>query len=293
MPHQPRAAWTVRMGRLFRKHGDHTAGPPVGGPGAAGSRAFAALLLLAATASCSPVNPDPKTSLTASDVFLPVTAQISQFRDNYSRQIIEIQLTNNTAGPLTVLEAELKSPLFSAGIPWQAPDGGIGLPPGQPKSLPAPLPAPACTPGSSAPGPAPATTTDAGQGSPATVFLRLAGPEEQTDQHPATVPAPDPYGALIRNNAEMCLAAAAAAVAGFGLEPELEESADGRTAVVRLTITPRRPGRPGRSAEPDHRADRGHHPAGRRRGHAVAPLRGGHRGWSGPTAPAAHPARPL
>jgi hypothetical protein len=62
-----------------------------------------------------------------------------------------------------------------------------------------------------------------------------------------TLTAADPYGVLTRNNAEMCLAAAADAVAGFRLDPGLEVSADGRTAVVRLLITPREAG-PGAEA---------------------------------------------
>ena len=51
--------------------------------------------------------------------------------------------------------------------------------------------------------------------------------------------ATDPYGVLDRNNAEMCLAQAAAAVAAIRLEPDLEVSADGQSAVMALTITPR------------------------------------------------------
>jgi hypothetical protein len=227
------------MGRLFPQHPQHRrrtgARPPVRRPAAAGSAApwaLATLLLLATTASCSTGTPDHQASPPASSAPLPVTAEISQFRDNYSRQIIEIQLTNNTAGPLTVLGAELKSPLFTSGITWQAPDGGVELPPGQPKSLPSPLPAPDCTRG-------PATATTGEPGSPATVSLRLAAPAGRTEQQAAAAPAPDPYGVLPRNNAEMCLAEAASAVAGFRLEPDLEVSADARTAVVRLTITPR------------------------------------------------------
>ncbi|WP_246527824.1 hypothetical protein [Pseudarthrobacter albicanus] len=235
------------MGRLFPRHRGRTAAAP---PARTTTpRVLAALFLLATTASCSAVIPAPGASPPASAAPRPVTAGINQFRDNYSRRIIEIQLTNNTAGPLTVLAAELESPLFPSGISWPAPGGGMELPPGQPKSLPAALPAPDCGQGSapagSASGTAAAVTAtpgpaDAGPGGPATVSLRLAGPEGRTEQQ-AAVPAPDPYGVLTRNNAEMCLAQAAAAVAGFRLEPDLEVSADGRTAVVRLTITPRRP----------------------------------------------------
>ncbi|WP_427007570.1 hypothetical protein [Pseudarthrobacter sp. H2] len=232
------------MGRLFPRH----RGRPAAAPSARTTtpRVLAALLLLATTASCSAVIPAPGASPPASAAPRPVTAGINQFRDNYSRQIIEIQLTNNTAGPLTVLGAELESPLFPSGISWPAPGGGIELPPGQPKSLPAPLPAPDCGQGPAPAGPAAGTAAavtatpgpaDAGPGGPATVSLRLAGPEGRTEQQ-AAVPAPDPYGVLTRNNAEMCLAGAASAVAGFRLEPDLEVSADGRTAVMRLTITP-------------------------------------------------------
>lgn len=239
------------MGCLFRQHRGCTAPPRAArratrGPAAAGTaapRALAALLLLATAASCSAVGPAPGSPGPASSAPLPVTAGISQFRDNYSRQIIEIQLTNNTAGPLTVLGAELQSPLFTSGISWEAPDGGMELPPGQTKSLPAPLPAPDCTPGP-APVTAPAGSAAGGMTDPAAVALRLAGPAGQAEQQKATVPAPDPYGVLPRNNTEMCLAQAVSAVAGFRLEPDLEVSADGRTAVVRLIITPRSPAGP-------------------------------------------------
>lgn len=193
----------------------------------------------------------------------PVTAEISQFRDNYSKQIIEIQLTNTTGAPLTVLGAELTSPLFAAPITWPARTGGIELPPGQTKSLPAPLPAPECGP--NPPGPSgPGTASGAAAGS-AFVALRLAVPQgagrngpaqqgtvqqgtaqqgtaQQASVPPpadATAPATDPFGVLARNNSEMCLTRAASAVAAVALAPDLEVAADGRTGVVRLLIQPR------------------------------------------------------
>jgi hypothetical protein len=163
-----------------------------------------------------------------------VTAEISQFRDNYSKQIIEIQLTNTTGHTLTVLGAELTSPLFAGPITWPGSTGGVELPPGQAKSLPAPLPAPDC----SGPG-APQATSQAVPGT-THVTLRLATPEG-TMQGPAsaTAPAADPFDVLVRNNAEMCLTRAASAVATIGLAPELEVAPDRRTAVVRLLIRPR------------------------------------------------------
>jgi hypothetical protein len=160
---------------------------------------------------------------------------INQLRDNYSQQIIAVQLTNNTAWPLTVLSAGVASPLFSGPIEWQPASAGIELPPGQTKSLLAQLRAPEC--GVRA---APAT-----QG--AAVELRLApssgaGPATPVPASPfpaSTVPAADPYRVLERNNAEMCLAQAVAAVAGLRLEPDLEVSADAQSAVLTLAVTPR------------------------------------------------------
>jgi hypothetical protein len=191
-----------------------------------------------ASSETAPANPNA-TSVPAG----PVTAEISQFRDNYSKQIIEIQLTNTTGAALTVLGAALTSPLFAAPITWPARPGGIDLPPGQTKSLPAPLPAPECGSPSLAPsGQGTASGADAGN---AFVSLRLAVPQGASQQGTAppqtvaTAPAADPFGVLARNNSEMCLAREASAVATIALAPELEVAADGRTAVVRLLIQPR------------------------------------------------------
>jgi hypothetical protein len=203
-------------------------------------RVAAATVLLGGAASCSSGTAGGTASppsATASEIPIPagpVTAEISQFRDNYSKQIIEIQLTNTTGHALTVLGAELTSPLFAAPITWSARTGGIELPPGQPKSLPAPLPAPDC--GSPAgPGAGPGATPGAAG---ARVSLRLAT-TEGTVPVPATAPAADPFGVLARNNSELCLAREASAVATITLDPELEVAADGRTAVVRLLLQPR------------------------------------------------------
>jgi hypothetical protein len=191
--------------------------------------------------------------------------ELNQLRDNYSRQIIAIELTNTTSAPLTVRGAGVASPLFAGSIEWPAGPGGIELPPGQTKSLPAQLPAAECGSGnaplaraggspdgsmSGSPSGSPGGLPDGSMsgspgGSPGegprpggpVVALRLAdGPDAGSS---ATVQATDPYGVLDRNNAEMCLAQAAAAVAAIRLEPDLEVSADGQSAVMTLTITPR------------------------------------------------------
>lgn len=195
-------------------------------------RSAAALVLLAAVA-CSPDTGPAVTGSGSSPPTAapgPLTAELSQFRDNYSRQIIEIQLTNTTGAAVTVLAARLQSPLFASSISWTAAGAGTELPPGQAKSLPARLPAASC-PGPaehSGPAPEPSAVVEVrvaeGAGAPARTF---------------TVPADDPFGVLVRNSAEMCVARAADAVAGFRLSPDLRLSADARTAVVRLVITPR------------------------------------------------------
>ena len=208
------------------------------------ARLAAAAGALALTASCSTGGaggertsgmPVPSPAARAA----PVTAVINQLRDNYSQQIIAVQLTNTTAGPLTVLGASVASPLFSGTLEWQPAPGGIQLPPGQTKILPAQLRDPECGIMTAPP--------DGG----VSVDLRLAGDSGTVPPAtipPATppavrVPAADPYGVLERNNAEMCLAQAAAAVAGLRLEPALEVSADAQSAVLTLAVTPRsRPG---------------------------------------------------
>ncbi|SDK90868.1 hypothetical protein [Arthrobacter sp. ok362] len=220
-------------------------------------RVAAAAAVLGVAASCSPGTVGGSGGSASSETATatptlvptgPVTAEISQFRDNYSKQIIEIQLTNTTDAPLTVLGAELTSPLFAASIPWPARTGGIELPPGQTKSLPAPLPAPECSSPSPAPsGQGTASGADAGN---AFVSLRLAAPqgavqqgtaqqETRPPQAAATAPAADPFGVLARNNSEMCLTREAAAVAAIALASDLEVTADGRTAVLRLLMQPR------------------------------------------------------
>ncbi|MFF2243724.1 hypothetical protein ACFVTM_06035 [Arthrobacter sp. NPDC058130] len=212
-------------------------------------RIVAAMTVLGAAASCSAgtgtgsagtVPPATTTATATPTAAGPVTAEISQFRDNYSKQIIEIQLTNTTGSTLAVLGAELTSPLFAAAIAWPAHAGGIDLPPGQTKSLPAPLPAPECgSPGATTGPPGTGTASGSATGA-ASVSLRLAQPQGGAPgQADATAPAADPFGVLARNNAEMCLTREASSVATIRLAPDLEVAADGRTAVVRLLLQPR------------------------------------------------------
>ncbi|QDY91847.1 hypothetical protein E7Y32_13430 [Arthrobacter sp. UKPF54-2] len=163
----------------------------------------------------------------------PLTAQISQFRDNYSRQIIEIQLTNTTGEPITVLAAGLQSQLFASEIGWNAADAGTELPPGQTKSLPARLPAASC--------PDPAAAQGRAADPPAADVEVVLAPAAGAPGRTVTTVATDPFGVLPRNNSEMCVAQAAADVAEFRFGPALELSPDARTAVLHLVIAPRHP----------------------------------------------------
>lgn len=184
----------------------------------------AAAGLLAVVSACSAgggtgAGADPR----ASGQAFPVTAEINQLRENYANGIVSVQLTNTSGTVLTVLDARLGSALFAEPTSWQPAPGGIDLPPGQTKSLPARLSAPVCT--------------AAGREETPTVSLRLAPAPETAPE--LTLAAADPYGVLPRNNTEMCVALAADAVAGLRLHQDLEVSPDGQTAVVRLLVTPR------------------------------------------------------
>ncbi|UZX05232.1 hypothetical protein F8G81_00785 [Arthrobacter sp. CDRTa11] len=154
---------------------------------------------------------------------------MNQFRDNYSKRIIEIQLTNNTADPVTVMDAELDSALFSSGISWHTPADGTVLPPKQPKSLPAQLPEPKCT----------ETIGGTGKGSSSADVRPTVRVSTRPDSHGSgPLTAEDPFGVLARNNSEMCLDKAVREIAAIQPSPELTVSGDGATAVVHVLIVP-------------------------------------------------------
>lgn len=198
--------------------------------------------MLMTLASCSP-GPGPEggpdsapasssssASSTAISGLPAISAQINQFRDNYAKQIIEIQLTNNTPEPVTVLDASLHSDLFSAAITWGPAGGGIELPPRQTKSLPAQLPAATCTGTGGQTGD---PTKAPGDKPTLRVTTRPAVPGQET------LEPTDPHGVLTRNNAELCVTKAAEAIAEFQPVPELGPAEKSGTAVVRIRILPR------------------------------------------------------
>ena len=126
---------------------------------------------------------------------------------------------------MAVEEARVPTPLFRGELRWRAAATALELPPGQPKSLPVQLPQPECTDVS-------ASAADA------SVSVLFTGPGPSSAQE-LTLGAGDPFDVLGRNNAELCLAAGAAAVADVALDSSLEVAPDSRTAVVRLVVTPK------------------------------------------------------
>lgn len=147
--------------------------------------------------------------------------QISQSRDNYATHIIELQLSNTGAQPVTALRAALDSSAFSAPALWQAQGTGTEIPPGQTKSLPAQLPAAVC--GTSEPSPTSALHMTVGLlGSADAVLL----------------PVTDPFGVLNRNHAELCLDRRVADVVRLSWLPVLDTDTAAGTAVLRLRVEP-------------------------------------------------------
>jgi hypothetical protein len=204
---------------------------------AAAAVVLAVLLAASAMQGCTPApgqQPGSPSGTSAASARSPLTAELNQFRDNYGKQIIEIQLSNITSATVTVLGVELASPMFRQGSVWQAAAGGTDIPPGQTKSLPAQLQDPSCQDPAEEP-----TDDPAAAGAPAEVRVSVRQSSATIDER---LPASDPFGVLARNYAEMCLTQDAARVAVIGLAPDLEVAADARTAVVRLTVTPRETG---------------------------------------------------
>lgn len=184
---------------------------------------FTAAVVLSAccgASGCSAApGPQAGTSTSVTTSPLPVTARLNQFRDNYSRQIIELQVSNVGPTALTVQGAAVKSGNFTGPIEWIAGPAGTEIPSGQTKSLPAQLPAPVCP----------------GNGSPPRLDLTISGRDIPLD-----VPVDDPFGVLDRNNGEMCLAQDVAAIARLEFAPALEVGPDAGTAALRLLVVPQR-----------------------------------------------------
>lgn len=147
-----------------------------------------------------------------------LTVQLSQFRDNYSTHIIEIQFSNPGPDTITVVRAALRTASFDGTIGWSSSADGTAIPPGQTKSLPLQLPSATCPPGSSE----------------STVDYLLAGSDRV---HSQTVT--DPFGVLARNNSELCLERGASEVASLELLPTLDPGPGKGHATMTITVKPR------------------------------------------------------
>ena len=185
-----------------------------------GFLALAAMLPALSACDSGASSPQPSTSTSAG----PIAVEVNQSRDQYGKQAIQLQFTNTTDKPLTVTSTRLRSPLYEEDILWQRPGSGLELPPGQPKAVPTALPAATC-----------GATEDAST-TQTRATLEYSEPGQEAKEE--TTEAADPFGVLTRNASELCIATEAAAVATMVLDPELKVAADGRTAVVRLIITP-------------------------------------------------------
>ncbi|TLM87779.1 hypothetical protein FDW84_02650 [Pseudarthrobacter sp. NamE5] len=168
--------------------------------------------------------------------------EVNQSRDQYGKQAIQLQFTNVSGSDLTVEAAQLLSPMFADEIRWDPAGTALVLPPGQPKSVPVQLPAAECTGDAVPPDP---------PGRQATASALVTRPGQPTRQEIAVVAA-DPFRVLVRNNTELCFAAAVAAVADLALGTALESGSEGRTAVVRLTVSPKSPAGPAQSLTIGH-----------------------------------------
>ena len=193
-------------------------------------RYWAACVALMSTLPLAACDRSPNKEPPTSPGPQPISVEVNQSRDQYGKQAILIQLTNSADAPVTVTGARLNSPLFEKDIVWEPTGGVLELPPRQPKSLPANLPAPHCSQSPNGPIKAMVEYSEPAKG-PAEI----------------SVEAQDPFNVLPRNADELCLAADAAAVATIVLNSDLEVAPDGRTAVVRLVITPA--GTPGESPQ--------------------------------------------
>ena len=190
---------------------------------AAAALVAAAQATSACTPSTAPRATGPAPTATAGQG--PIAVELNQSRDQYGKPEVQLQLTNTSDAAVTVSQAEVISPFFQGAISWMPAGGGLELPPGQPKSLPAALPAATCE----------GRPSPDGETAKATVLVTSPG---QPRPRQLTFNASDPFGVLRRNNGELCLATAVAAVADIRLGTQLEVAPDARTAVVHLVVAP-------------------------------------------------------
>lgn len=146
-------------------------------------------------------------------------ASLAPSRLSFGERSLNVLVENHTSEDLVISAAQLESGAYSGPAPWTPADGdATTLRPGGRVALPVNLPEAACG----------ERETDFD----AHVRLALGTGRE------LVLPAEDPYGTVAQAHGQDCLQQEVDAVASFALMPDLEVAADGRTAVVRIRVTP-------------------------------------------------------
>lgn len=169
---------------------------------------------------------------TATAALPEISVTVDEQRLNIGEGVVSIFVTNNTGGSLSISSATLTTPLFDEPSAWTpGPSGSSTLRPGATIALPAALAAARCdnisdqAPQDQAPQP------DTSQPETANVLLTVNGRQHEFE-------AADPHSALGRLQQQDCLEKAVREIAVLDLIPALTIAADGRTAVVHLSIVP-------------------------------------------------------
>ncbi|GAA1923960.1 hypothetical protein GCM10009688_31270 [Arthrobacter gandavensis] len=147
------------------------------------------------------------------------SASLAASRLSFGERSLNVLVENLTEEDLVISAAQLESAAYSEPAPWTPADGdATTLRPGGRVALPVELPEAACG--------------NHGPGFESSVRLELGAAGE------LIIPATDPYRTVAQAHGQDCLQQEVDAVASFALAPELEVAADGRTAVVRILVTP-------------------------------------------------------
>jgi len=157
------------------------------------------------------------------------SASLAASRLSFGERSLNVLVENHTAEDLVISAAQLESPAYSGPALWSPVDGDAAtLRPGGRVALPVKLPKAAC--GDNEPGFDASVRLELGTGG--------TGTEGTGTAAVLVVPAADPYQTVSEAHGQDCLQQEVDAVASFVLAPELETAADGRTAVVRIRVTP-------------------------------------------------------
>lgn len=185
------------------------------------SRIFAAVIFTVATGVLVQTIPKLLPAETAAAPAGPpaASASLAASRLSFGERSLNVLVENHTAEDLVISAAQLESPAYAGPAPWTPADGDAAtVRPGGRVALPVELPEAACG--------------NHGPGFEAAVRLELGTAGE------LVVPAADPYRTVAEAHGRDCLQQEVDAVASFALAPELEVAADGRSAVVRVLVTP-------------------------------------------------------